>query len=140
MKSVLIDHCKLGFFGLAMGVILHRIGFSDYGELHKLFIFSDLRLLYTFAGAVIFAAIGFIILTKGKFFSQRPFHKGIIPGGILFGIGWALCGACPSIVFVQLGEGKIAALATMAGIFFGVWLFAKLKPKFFRWSTGACDF
>lgn len=133
-------HLLLGLFGLLMGFSLHRMGFSDYGELHKMFTFQDFRLLIIFCGAVVIAALGFTLVARGKKVVHKPLHKGTVPGGILFGIGWALTGACPSVVLVHIGEGKLIAIATLTGIMCGVWLFRFLKPRLFRWPTGACDF
>jgi len=134
------SHVLLGIFGLAMGFGLYRIGFSDFGEVHRLFTFADLRLLLTFMGAVVFAGVGFQILARGKTIPPKKFMKGTIPGGILFGVGWALTGACPSIALVQLGEGRIPALATVAGILAGTWIFRVLRPRFFPWDSGSCNF
>ena len=63
----------------------------------------------------------------------------IVPGGVLFGIGWALCGACPSVPWVQLGEGKLASLATLAGVFAGTILYRTVHARFFRWDRGSCE-
>lgn len=132
-------HFLLGFFGLIIGFCLHFIGFSDFGEVHKLFTFADLRLLLTFMGAVGLAMIGFAVLARGKKLPTKPLHKGTVPGGMLFGAGWAITGSCPAIVLVQLGEGKIPAFATIIGMLLGVWIFRRLKPKYFRWSASDCS-
>jgi uncharacterized membrane protein YedE/YeeE len=127
-----------GFFGIAMGFGLSRIGFSDYGEVHRMFTFQDFRLLLTFIGAV--AAI--LLLTRIAFGGggeSRPIHKGTVFGGILFGAGWALTGACPSIAIVQLGEGKLPALLTLAGVFAGTALYPAVHRRLFRWDSGSCD-
>ena len=55
-------HLRYGFFGLFMGFVIARIGFADFGEVHRLFTLVDLRMLIAFAGAVLFAMIGFMIL------------------------------------------------------------------------------
>ena len=133
------SHLLLGLFGLLMGYSLYFIGFSNYDEVHKLFLLEDLRLLLTFAGAVLLAAVGFAVAARGRSLPGKKIHKGTIIGGVIFGAGWAISGACPSIALVQLGSGYLPALATVAGIITGIWLFKKLKPKYFRWDTGACE-
>ena len=60
-------------------------------------------------------------------------------GGVLFGAGWALTGACPSIALVQLGEGKLGALVTLVGIFAGNALYAAVHERYFRFSVGSCE-
>ncbi len=57
---------------------------------------------------------------------------------MLFGAGWALSGACPSIALVQLGEGQLAAAFTLAGIFTGNWLYAVARERYLHWDTGSC--
>jgi len=128
---------RFGLFGLALGFVLSEAGFSDYAELHRMFTFQDLRLLLTFAGAVAVAMVGFSLLCRGDVLPHRPIHRGTIPGGVLFGIGWALCGACPAIALVQLGEGRGPALASAAGIGGGIWA-AQLLRRRWRWDAGSC--
>jgi uncharacterized membrane protein YedE/YeeE len=56
----------------------------------------------------------------------KPFASGLFLGGIVFGVGWALSGACPGTALAQLGEGKLYALATIAGITLGTWIFLRV--------------
>jgi uncharacterized membrane protein YedE/YeeE len=135
MKSTLV----LGGCGLALGFSLSRIGFSDYGELVRMFTFEDLRMLFVFAGAVGMCTLGFALIDRRLFRPTRRIHPGVVPGGILFGAGWVLCGACPVVPLVQLGEGKIIAFATLAGIAIGTLLYRRVHARFFHWDTGSCD-
>ena len=70
--------------------------------------------------------------------TPRNIHPGSAIGGLLFGIGWALGGACPGVALVQLGEGQLAAGLTLIGIFSGNWLYAAAHERFFRWSSRSC--
>ncbi|HTP49445.1 MAG TPA: YeeE/YedE thiosulfate transporter family protein, partial [Anaeromyxobacteraceae bacterium] len=65
-------------------------------------------------------------------------HKGTVAGGLLFGLGWGLTGGCPSIAVVQLGEGRLAAGASVAGVLVGTWLTRRLAARF-DWRTSTCD-
>ena len=130
---------KFGCFGLVMGFLLGRIGFSDFSEVHKLFTLTDLRLLLTFAGAVAIAMLAFAVFARGAIMQKKPIHKGTIIGGILFGAGWAITGACPSMALVQLGQGYLPAIFTAFGILFGAWLYPHIHARYFSWDTGACN-
>lgn len=132
-------HLFYGLFGLAMGFVLTRIGFGDFDEVHKMWALIDLRMFYAFAGAVGVAMIGFLLLTWGQSLPQKPIHKGTIIGGLLFGVGWAVTGACPSTALLQVSAGYLPAVITIAGIVFGAWLYRIVHARFFRWDTGACD-
>jgi uncharacterized membrane protein YedE/YeeE len=103
-----------------------------------MFTFSDFRLLFLFASSVAITMIGFALLARRTTIPKKPFTKGTIPGSILFGTGWAITGACPSIALVQLGEGKIVAVFTVLGILFGVWMYRRLAAGGMQLDTGVC--
>jgi uncharacterized protein len=138
MRAVRNIHLRLGVLGLAMGFVLSRVGFSDFGEVHRMFIFADLRLLFTFAGAVAIIAVGYAVLRARRDALAVPVHRAQVVGGMLFGAGWAITGACPSIALVQLGEGKLAAGATALGIVAGVALHRAVNARYLRWHLEAC--
>lgn len=132
------QHIGYGILGGTMGFCLNRIGFTDYGEVHNMFLFADLRLLFTFAGAVGLAMMGFFLLSGRLAKRPKTFHEGTIPGSILFGAGWALTGSCPSIAIVQLGEGQLPAVFTIFGIMMGAWMYRQVHAQFFDWDIGSC--
>ncbi|MCA9792173.1 MAG: YeeE/YedE family protein, partial [Candidatus Eremiobacteraeota bacterium] len=127
--------------GLALGFVLSSVGFSDYGEIHQMFLLKDLRLVWVFALTVLLTGVG-LQIGKRRLPRHRqphhPFHPGLIPGGILFGVGWALCGCCPSIAFVQLGEGKLTVLISLAGIALGTVTQVYVNRRFLKWSDHSC--
>ncbi|MDX5151275.1 MAG: YeeE/YedE thiosulfate transporter family protein [Acidiferrobacterales bacterium] len=132
-------HLRYGFFGLFMGFVIARIGFADYGEVHRLFTLVDLRMLIAFAGAVLFAMVGFLILARNHNLQEKFLHKGTIPGGVMFGAGWAVTGSCPSIALVQLGAGYLPSIVTMVGILIGAWTYKVMNGRVFYIDSGACE-
>jgi len=124
--------------GLAMGVILARAGFSDAAQIRAMFTFADLRLVATFAFAVAATALGFRLLVRREDLPARRFQPGTIPGGLLLGAGWALCGACPAIVWVQLGEGRTTALFSLVGILIGTAAYPRVHRRLFAWPLDDC--
>jgi uncharacterized membrane protein YedE/YeeE len=133
------NHLRYGFFGVFMGFVIARIGFADYGEVHRLFTLVDLRMLIGFAGAVLIAMIGFLILARGHNLQEKFLHKGTIPGGMMFGTGWAITGSCPSIALVQLGAGYLPSIVTMVGILIGAWTYKMMNGRVFYIDSGACE-
>src|SRR5512139_3507374 len=111
--------------GTFFGFGLARVGFASWDAVHAMFTFADLRLVLTFGFAVtLIALIWVLLLRRGPIpFGPRTLHRGTVPGALLFGVGWAVTGACPSIAFVQLGQGQLGALATIAGIVLGNYAF-----------------
>jgi uncharacterized membrane protein YedE/YeeE len=128
------------FVGIVFGYALSRIGFTSWDEVHSMFTFASLRLTLGFALSLALLFVGWKVIARVQKpgWPRRGIHPGIIPGSVLFGIGWALSGACPSIALVQVGEGQLGALWTLAGIVFGNYVYSVLHERFFRWPTSSC--
>jgi uncharacterized membrane protein YedE/YeeE len=128
--------------GACFGFALSRIGFTSWDEVHRMFVFGELRMLFAFALSIPIASAAWFLcrrLFPGRVrFPVRSIHKGTLAGASLFGAGWALSGACPSIALVQLGEGQLAAVLTIVGIFAGNWLYAHIHQRYLRWDVGSC--
>lgn len=62
-------------------------------------------------------------------YQPKPFHKGIVFGGLIFGAGWVLTGACPGPIYTQIGGGEFFALFTLVGAIAGMYLYGVLQPK-----------
>ena len=122
--------------GTAFGFVLSRSGAADYGTIQKMFLLQDFQLYGIIGVAVAVTAPGLWLLARfGRSatgqplqFATKPWHRGTLVGGGLFGVGWAMTGMCPGPIFVNLGEGKLYALAALAGALTGTWLFGRLRP------------
>ena len=126
--------------GLAFGFALHRVGFASWDEVHKMLRLTDLRMLVGFAIAVGLLALAWLVVfwIKHPRWAPRRYHPGVIPGAILFGLGWALTGACPGAALAQIGAGYPLALATLAGIVLGNYAYPYFHARHFRWPTSSC--
>lgn len=140
-RKFIVRALRFAFPAFLLGVVLHFIGFTNFGEVHAMFSLADPRLFLTFGVAVAVTSLGIHVARpeQRKRLPRAKLHPGIIPGAALFGIGWALTGACPGVVFAQLGEGQLLALLTFVGIFAGNWIYGYVHRRFFRWDTGSCD-
>jgi uncharacterized membrane protein YedE/YeeE len=132
------SHLAYSVLGLLLGGVLTKIGFGDYDELHRMFILTDLRMLFSFCGAVLVSMVLLFILRKRIPMQNKFIQPGTIPGSLLFGFGWAVSGACPSLVFIQLGHGSLGAVFTTFGIILGTWLYRKVHARYFGWDVGSC--
>jgi uncharacterized membrane protein YedE/YeeE len=132
-----VSHLAIGAFGLALGVVISSAGLSDWGEVHRMFALDDLRLVLGFLGAIAVALAGFRLLAWHDDLPAKPVRAGTVPGAILFGLGWAVTGACPGAALVQLGEGNAAAVASLAGMLAGAWLHDALRKKL-GWARHSC--
>ena len=120
--------------GTMFGFVLSRSGAADYDYIQAMFLFEDVQLYGIIATAVVVTAPGvWLIKRRGRTLSGgkleielKPLHRGNLAGGALFGIGWSLAGMCPGPILVNIGEGKIYALAALAGALTGAAAFGSL--------------
>jgi uncharacterized membrane protein YedE/YeeE len=126
--------------GIVFGFILSRSGAADYDFIQGMFLFTEFQLYGIIAVAVLVTAPGiWLIKRRGHtIFGQRlaietkPFHRGNVAGGILFGIGWSIAGMCPGAMLVNIGEGKLYAIAALAGALVGAGVLGSLYPALQR--------
>jgi uncharacterized membrane protein YedE/YeeE len=122
--------------GTAFGFILSRSGAADYNYIQQMFLLTSFQLYGIIGTAVVLTAPGLWLLKRvGRTASGRPLRidlkpatRGNLVGGLLFGVGWSMAGMCPGPIFVNIGEGKIYALAALAGALTGTALLGVIYP------------
>ena len=62
-------------------------------------------------------------------FHAKTFNKGQIYGGLLFGLGWAVTGACPGPLFAQIGSGTSVIIVTLLSAIAGTWVYGYFRDK-----------
>ena len=126
--------------GTVFGFILSRSGAADYDFIQGMFLFTEFQLYGIIAVAVLVTAPGLWLIKKrgrtilGQRLSieTKSLHRGNVAGGVLFGIGWSIAGMCPGPILVNIGEGKIYAVAALAGALVGAGLLGALYPALQR--------
>jgi hypothetical protein len=122
--------------GLTLGFTVSNIGFGDYAELNRMFTFQDVRMLLSFAGAIVIIVCAFALLRVRR--TPGRIHAGVIPGAVLFGTGWAISGGCPAIPVVQIAGGYLPALVTIVGVTVGIRLCRWANARYFHLDRGSC--
>jgi uncharacterized protein len=122
--------------GTVFGFILSRSGAADYDQIQSMFLFRSFQLYGILGSAVVLTATGLWLLKRrGRTalgqplkIELKPLHRGTVIGGALFGVGWSMAGMCPGPILVNIGEGKIYALAALAGALTGAALLGAVYP------------
>jgi uncharacterized membrane protein YedE/YeeE len=60
---------------------------------------------------------------------MKALHRGNVAGGVLFGVGWSITGMCPGPILVNIGEGKLYAVAALAGALVGAGVLGSFYPS-----------
>lgn len=130
MRSDAARRVLFVLLGLAFGFALSRSGAGDYDFVQGMFLLTNFQLFGIIGGGVVVTAIGLQVLKRtgrtihGESITIRAkvLNRGTVVGSLLFGAGWSFTGMCPGPVLVNLGEGKVYALAVLAGVLTGTWL------------------
>jgi uncharacterized membrane protein YedE/YeeE len=95
--------------------------------------------MYGIIGSAIFVGmISVFIIKKFKIktmsgdvihFHTKTFNKGQVYGGLIFGVGWAITGACPGPLFAQIGTGATVIIIPLLSAVLGTWVYGKFREK-----------
>lgn len=131
----------LKFFltGVFFGIVLSKSEAVSWYRIFEMFKFQSFHMYGIIGSAVVTGIILFQIIKAVKMktiqgneiqFSpkKRGKYRNIL-GGIIFGLGWALAGACPGPMFVLLGKGVLAIAVVLMGAVFGAFLYHSVKNK-----------
>lgn len=122
--------------GIFFGIILTKSEVISWFRIQSMFRFEEAHMYLIIGSAVVTGAIIVWILKKldaktyggeKMDFSPKPYQKGVIFGSIIFGIGWAITGACPGPIYAQIGTGAYPAIFTLLGAVLGAYLYHTFK-------------
>jgi len=129
---------KYLIMGILFGVILTKAEVISWFRIQEMFRLQSFHMYGVIGSAVVTGAISVFIIKKFKIKSiygeeielnDKPFNKGQIAGGLLFGFGWAMTGACPGPLFAQIGTGATVIIATLLSAIAGTWAYGLLRNK-----------
>lgn len=124
--------------GIAFGIILTKSEVISWFRIRKMFLFEEAHMYLIIGSAVIIGAVSIALLKRFAMkslnkeninYEGKTFQKGFIYGGLLFGIGWAITGACPGPIFAQIGSGAYPAIITLSGALIGSYIYHIVKAK-----------
>ena len=122
----------IGFLiGCAFGAILFLGGASSYRRILGTLLLKDMWIIKLMMTAIGVGTLGIYLLDLGGLstMSIKPVYIwGILAGGVIFGIGWAVSGYCPGTCVVGASEGKKDAIFTVVGALLGAFVFSLAYP------------
>jgi uncharacterized membrane protein YedE/YeeE len=124
--------------GLLFGTLLVKSEVISWFRIQEMFRLQSFHMFGVIGSAVVIGAISVWIIKKLKVrtiygepieFVNKKFNKGNIYGGLIFGFGWAITGACPGPLFAQIGTGATVIIVTLLSAIAGTWLYGKLRDR-----------
>lgn len=133
-----MKNIKYLILGILFGIILTKSEVISWFRIQEMFRFESIQMYGIIGLAIIVGAIStqlikwFHLRTVGGEsieISDKPLNKGTLIGGIIFGFGWALTGACPGPLFALVGNGYSVILVALASALLGTWVYGYFQPK-----------
>ena len=124
--------------GILFGILLVKAEVISWFRIQEMFRLQSFHMYGVIGCAVMVGIISVWLIKKFKVktiygetieFHPKSFNKGQIYGGILFGFGWALTGACPGPLFAQIGIGASVVIITLLSAIAGTWVYGLIREK-----------
>lgn len=124
--------------GVFFGIILVKAEVISWFRIQEMFRLQSFHMYGVLGSAVVTGIISVQIIKHFKLTSiygepillpQKKFNKGQVYGGILFGLGLAITGACPGPLFAQIGTGLSVVIVTLLSAIAGTWCYGLLREK-----------
>ncbi|PWT77491.1 MAG: transporter [Bacteroidetes bacterium] len=124
--------------GVLFGVILVKSEVVSWFRIQEMFRLQSFRMYGIIGSAVVVGAISVWLIKRfnvktiyGESINLHPkkFNKGQVFGGLIFGLGWAITGACPGPLFAQIGAGFTVVIITLASAIAGTWVYGKFRQR-----------
>jgi len=124
--------------GIVFGIVLVKGEIISWFRIQEMFRLQSFHMYGIIGTAVVVGIISVFLIKKFNIktiyrekveFRKKKFNKGQIYGGLLFGFGWALTGACPGPLFAQIGTGVFAVIVVLLSAIAGTWVYGALRNK-----------
>ena len=125
-------------FGIFFGILLIKSEVISWYRIQEMFRLQSFHMFGVIGSAVFVGAISVFLIKKFNIKTIQgekiilpvtSFNKGQIIGGLLFGFGWAITGACPGPLYAQVGYGSTVIIVAIVMAIAGTWIYGKFREK-----------
>ncbi|HCT24022.1 MAG TPA: transporter [Chitinophagaceae bacterium] len=129
---------KYTLVGIIFGIVFVKAEIISWFRIQEMFRLQSFHMYGVIGTAVVVGALSVFLIKKFQVktihgeaieFHPKKFNKGQIYGGLLFGLGWALTGACPGPLFAQIGTGVFVIAVVVLSAIAGTWTYGYLRDK-----------
>ena len=137
-KESFISNFKYLIVGIIFGIVFVKAEIISWFRIQEMFRLQSFHMYGVIGTAVVVGLISVQLIKRfniktlaGEMVSipDKTFDKGQIYGGLIFGLGWAITGACPGPLFAQIGSGFLVITVTFMSAIAGTWLYGAFQNK-----------
>lgn len=124
--------------GAFFGLILAKAEVISWWRIQEMFRLQSFHMYGVIGSAVVVGAVSVWLIRKlgvktieGAPIEIKPkgYNWGVPIGGLIFGIGWGITGACPGPLYAQIGSGMTVVVVTLLSAIAGTWLYGALQSR-----------
>ena len=129
---------KYLFIGLVFGIIFVKAEIISWFRIQEMFRLQSFHMYGVIGSAIVTGIISVWLIKKLKIrtidgevisFNKKAFNKGQVYGGLIFGLGWAITGACPGPLYAQIGTGAYVIIITLFSAIAGTWIYGYFRER-----------
>ena len=133
-----MKNIKYLIVGILFGIVFVKAEIISWFRIQEMFRFQSFFMYGVIGTAVVVGMLSVWLIKRFDIktfngekitFEDKIFNKGQIYGGLIFGIGWAITGACPGPLFAQIGSGFLVVFITFLSAIGGTWVYGKFKEQ-----------
>ncbi len=134
-----MKNIKFLFAGLVLGIVFTKAEIISWYRIYEMFKFQSFHMFGIIGSAVILGVIMVQVIkrvkmkaingTSIKFSPKQMMWKRYIFGGTIFGLGWAMTGACPGPMFTLIGNGFVVMFVVVLSALLGTFTYGVLRDK-----------
>ncbi len=137
-ESLVASNLKYMVVGTFFGIVFVKAEIVSWYRIQEMFRLHSFHMYGVIGTAVIVGMISVWMIKKFKIktmqseevvFHPKIFNWGLVIGGTMFGLGWAITGACPGPLFAQIGNGFLVITVTLLSAIAGTWVYGLIREK-----------
>ena len=133
-----LELLKYLILGIIFGIVFVKAEIISWFRIQEMFRLQSFHMYGVIGSAVLTGMLSIQIIKRFNVktihgedivIPEKVFRKGQIIGGFIFGLGWAITGACPGPLFAQIGSGYTVVMVTLLSALAGTWVYGKFANK-----------
>lgn len=133
-----MKNIKYMIVGIVFGIVFVKAEIISWFRIQEMFHLQSFFMYGVIGMGVLVGMMSVFLIKKFNIktfngepitFEDKIFDKGQIIGGLIFGLGWAITGACPGPLFAQIGSGFGVVSITFLSAVIGTWVYGLVKEK-----------
>ncbi|PRD47169.1 DUF6691 family protein [Sphingobacterium haloxyli] len=138
LENKAYQNVKYLIVGMLFGIIFVKSEVISWFRIQEMFRLQSFHMYGIIGSAVLVGMISVWLIKRFNIktidgepihISPKKFNKGQIYGGLIFGFGWAITGACPGPLFAQIGTGATVVTVTLLSAIAGTWFYGYLRER-----------